>query len=83
MVHKTCEPLSIQSTLRPDLDFTHHNFTIAMHIGIALFKYVAVFAPQDGTILWTWFDFWTSSLTNWNSDVMFRQIGTQFFTQGT
>jgi hypothetical protein len=51
MVQKTCEPLSIWSTLRPDLDLAHHNFTIAIHIGIALFKYVAVPAPQDVTIL--------------------------------
>jgi hypothetical protein len=48
MAQKTCEPLSVRSTQRPDLDFT-----IAMHIGIALFKYVAVPAPQDMTILWT------------------------------
>jgi hypothetical protein len=51
MAQKTCEPLSIWSTLTLDLDLAHHNFTIAMHIGIALFKDVAVPAPQDMTIL--------------------------------
>jgi hypothetical protein len=51
MIQKPCEPLTIQSTLTPDLDLAHHNFTIAMYIGIALFKYVAVPAPQDMTIL--------------------------------
>jgi hypothetical protein len=50
MAQKTCEPLSIWSTLTPALDLAHHNFTIAMHIGIALFKDVAVPAPQDMTI---------------------------------
>jgi hypothetical protein len=51
MVQKTCEPLSIRSTLTPDLDLARHSVTIAMHIGIALFKYVAVLVPQDMTIL--------------------------------
>jgi hypothetical protein len=51
MVQTTCEPLSIWSTLTPDLDLAHHNFTIAMHIGIVLFKYVVVPALEDMTIL--------------------------------
>jgi hypothetical protein len=51
MVQTTCEPLSIWSTLTPDLDLAHQNLTIAMHIGIALFKYVVVPALEDMTIL--------------------------------
>jgi hypothetical protein len=38
MAQNTWQPLSIWSTRTPDLELAHHNFTIAMYIGIALFK---------------------------------------------